>query len=243
MQDREYDAALSFAGEDRARANALAEALRTRGVRIFYDAYEKADIWGKNLYDHLSDVYLNKAQYCVMLLSFHYTEKVWTNHERKAAQVRAVQENQEYILPVHLGRAEVDDVLPAMVYLEWPPENAETIADFLVAKLSRKVLRSTTIPTDIEVIEHRKFDHKYTDFLFTLQYRHRARIELLFGLLKSHVVIWIDGAEVFRRALHTFTAEPISFYFDIEGVPCEARYQWFAEAFLARLFIAGHDLG
>src|SRR6185436_9741294 len=124
MQDREYDAALSFAGEDRARANALAEALRTRGVRIFYDAYEKADIWGKNLYDHLSDVYLNKAQYCVMLLSFHYTEKVWTNHERKAAQVRAVQENQEYILPVHLGRAEVDDVLPAMVYLEWPPENA-----------------------------------------------------------------------------------------------------------------------
>ena len=69
------------------------------GVSVFYDEYEKADLWGKNLYDHLSDVYRKRARFCLMLLSKHYAAKQWTNHERQAAQARAFSENQEYILP------------------------------------------------------------------------------------------------------------------------------------------------
>src|SRR5260370_20126628 len=49
-----YDVALSFAGEDRNYANALAEALRHRQLNVFYDEYEKTPLWGKNLYTYLS---------------------------------------------------------------------------------------------------------------------------------------------------------------------------------------------
>jgi hypothetical protein len=49
-----YDVALSFAGEDRAYVEAVADGLRQSGVRVFYDAYEEASLWGKDLYVELT---------------------------------------------------------------------------------------------------------------------------------------------------------------------------------------------
>ncbi len=131
-----YDVALSYAGEDHAYAEALAESLTHHGVKVFYDKYEKATLWGKNLYDYLSDLYQHKARYCVMFLSQHYAAKVWTNLERQAAQARSFQEHQEYILPIRLDDTEIPGLLPTVDYLRWPPETAETIADIIMTKLS-----------------------------------------------------------------------------------------------------------
>ena len=78
IQSEEYDIVLSFAGEDRPQAEALAESLRDKGVKAFYDQYEKACLWGKNLYSYLPDLFQNKALYCVMLISQHYATKLWT---------------------------------------------------------------------------------------------------------------------------------------------------------------------
>ena len=71
---------------DRSVREALADELRRRGVGVFYDKYEKATLWGKDLYTHLIDVYQRKARYSIMLLSQHYGWKLWTHHERQAAQ-------------------------------------------------------------------------------------------------------------------------------------------------------------
>jgi hypothetical protein len=62
----EYHVALSFAGEDRAYVDMIAENLKARGVRVFYDDYEKADLWGKDLYVHLTQIYRAKARYTLM---------------------------------------------------------------------------------------------------------------------------------------------------------------------------------
>jgi hypothetical protein len=137
VSTRPYDVAISFAGEDRAFAEALAEALRSRTVTVFYDAYEKAALWGKNLYTHLSDVYSSQARYAILLLSQHYAKKVWTRHEREAAQARAFEEHSEYILPVRLDDTAIPGVLPTVGYLRWPPEDANSIADAVLAKLGR----------------------------------------------------------------------------------------------------------
>ncbi len=95
MTTKEYDVALSFAGEDRAYVDMVADQLRARGVSVFYDRYEEADLWGKDLYTHLIEVYMKRARYTLMFISIHYKAKVWTNHERKAAQARALQESGE----------------------------------------------------------------------------------------------------------------------------------------------------
>jgi hypothetical protein len=81
--DFTYDVALSFAGEQRAYVQKVAAALRRRGIRPFYDDYEKAALWGKDLYEHLDWIYRKAARYCVLFASKDYAEKVWATHERR----------------------------------------------------------------------------------------------------------------------------------------------------------------
>jgi hypothetical protein len=57
MEEFEYDFCLSFAGEQRAYVEEVASELKSRGIRVFFDDYEKAELWGKDLYAHLDEVY------------------------------------------------------------------------------------------------------------------------------------------------------------------------------------------
>lgn len=134
---REYDVALSFAGEDRAHAEALAHALISRRISVFYDENEKAQLWGKDLYTELTDLYQNRAQYCVMFVSRHYAQKRWTQHERRAAQARAFQEDSEYILPIYLDDTTIPGLLPTIGHLDWHKESVASIADTLMRMLRK----------------------------------------------------------------------------------------------------------
>lgn len=133
----EYDIAISYASEDRDYAEPLANILRHHGIKIFYDQYEEATLWGKNLYDYLSDLYQHRARFCVMLLSQHYASQVWTTFERQASQARAFEEHEEYLLPVRLDSTEIPGILSTVAYLSWPPATAKSIADTILAKLAK----------------------------------------------------------------------------------------------------------
>lgn len=132
----EYDVALSFAGEDREYAEELANALHGK-TKVFYDGFEKAKLWGEDLYVYLSELYAHRARYCVMFLSEHYARKLWTNHERKAAQSRAFRENEAYILPIRLDSTEIPGILETVGYLNWHDEGAEKIASYILQKLGK----------------------------------------------------------------------------------------------------------
>lgn len=132
-----YDVALSFAGEDREYVDQVAGHLRRAGVAVFYDKYEQVDLWGKDLYEHLSDVYKNKARYTVMFVSHHYAEKLWTRHERKSAQARAFRESSEYILPARFDNSDLPGLTDTVGYLNLrdfsPAQLAEAIRTKLVS--------------------------------------------------------------------------------------------------------------
>lgn len=130
-------ATCSYAGEDRDYADTLAEALRHRRLNVFYDEYEKSTLWGQDLYTYLSDLYQDKARYCVIFVSKHYAGKLWTKHELKAAQARAFREQGVYILPLRLDDSEIPGILPTVAYLNWHQENVESIADAIIAKLTK----------------------------------------------------------------------------------------------------------
>lgn len=136
--DRKYDVALSFAGEDREYVSQVAELLKARGVKVFYDLYEESDLWGKNLYVHLQDVYQNQATYTVIFISQHYAKKAWTNHERESAQARAFKENTEYILPARFDDTEVPGVLTTMGYVDLKKKTPKELVDLIEKKLERR---------------------------------------------------------------------------------------------------------
>jgi len=117
MTKPDFEVALSFAGEDRSYVEAVASYLKGRGVRVFYDAYEKVDLWGKNLYEHLTEVYGSRSRHVVMFISKHYADKVWPNHERKSAQARALSEKGEYLLPARFDDTPVPGLLSTVTYV------------------------------------------------------------------------------------------------------------------------------
>jgi tetratricopeptide (TPR) repeat protein len=136
-----YQVALSFAGEDRTDAEKLAQQMKAKGIRVFYDELEQANLWGKNLYEHLDHVYRVQAKYCLMLLSKYYAKKQWTNHERRSAQARAFEENEEYILPVRLDDTEIPGVLPTVGYLDLRAVSHDQVVERVVQKLAQRPRR------------------------------------------------------------------------------------------------------
>ena len=103
----EYDVTLSYAGEDRHYVKEVAEILRDSGIKVFYDEFEEANIWGKNLHTHLQNIYRDQARYTIMFCSKNYADKLWTTHERKCAQERAFREHSEYILPARFDNTDI----------------------------------------------------------------------------------------------------------------------------------------
>ena len=130
----QYGVALSFAGEDRDYIDQVAGYLRRAGVEVFYDRYEQVDLWGRDLYEHLSDVYQNMARYTVMFISCHYAEKLWTRHERKSAEARAFRESQEYILSVRFDESEVLGLVETVGYLDLKYFSPERLSDAVCEK-------------------------------------------------------------------------------------------------------------
>jgi hypothetical protein len=114
----DYEVALSFAGEDRDYVEKVANYLEEQGVSVFYDLFEQTDLWGKDLYAHLADLYENRSKYVVIFASRHYAEKNWPKHERKSAQARAFRQNAEYILPARFDNTEIPGINSTVGYVD-----------------------------------------------------------------------------------------------------------------------------
>lgn len=134
-KNQDYHIAISFAGEDREVAESIANKLREKGYKMFYDKYEQATLWGKDLYSHLSDIYSKKAQFCLMIISKNYAEKQWTNLERKAAQARAFSQSKEYILPLKLDDTEIPGLNETIGYVDQRKVSIDDIVKMLEIKL------------------------------------------------------------------------------------------------------------
>lgn len=197
--DVEYDVALSFAGEQRAYVDDVAATLRHRGIRPFYDAYEKVNLWGKDLYEHLDYVYQRAARFCVVFASAEYAEKAWTNHERRSAQARAIQENQEYILPARFDDTEIPGIRGTVGYIDLTDVTPEELAGMIETKLGPR--------------RRSKFFPPVPDRLFEVLHAH--------GDKKQEYVE--DVAREFYRSLSRMSSEErrLMFYVFAEGCPSE----------------------
>lgn len=132
----EFHIAISFAGEDREIAKQIADNLTMENYKVFYDEYQQASLWGKDLYSHLSDVYKKRAKYCLMIISDAYSKKQWTTLERQSAQARAFEQNEEYILPLRLDSTEIPGVQSTVGYVNFNEVGLEGTLNLLKQKLN-----------------------------------------------------------------------------------------------------------
>jgi hypothetical protein len=143
-----WQVSLSFAGEDRHIAERLAVALKEKGISVFYDRFEKANLLGKDLYQYLFEVYSKNSEYCIVLVSEHYAKKDWPKLELKAMQSTALRTSHEYILPVKLNSTELPGLAPQIGYLDYKQESLESIVNVVVEKVKREKEPNKSINTD-----------------------------------------------------------------------------------------------
>lgn len=139
---REYDIAVSFAGEQREFVEAFVRGLGP-GVRAFYDKDEKAQLLGENLVDLLTDVYQNQARYVAMFVSAAYAEKMWTNIERQSAMAQAAQRRVAYILPVRMDDTPLPGLLPTVGYIDARVEGLDGVIKIIRDKIGLDAPPST----------------------------------------------------------------------------------------------------
>src|SRR6185437_133880 len=133
-----YQVALSFSGEDRAFVRRIVERIKQLGVSVFYDQDEQANLWGQNLQEFFVDLFLHKAQFCLMIISESYKEKIWPNLERQAAFARAMKQQSIYLLPVRLDDTELPGLLPTISYIDGRVHTPEEIASLVLEILHRE---------------------------------------------------------------------------------------------------------
>jgi hypothetical protein len=132
----QWDVALSFAGAQRDYVEQVAQALKARGVRCFYDADEQIDLWGKYLAEELPLIYGAQAAAVVVFVSAEYAARDWTRLERRSALNRAVRERREYVLPAQFDDTPLPGLLSDMVAIDLRTRTPQQFAAMIAAKLA-----------------------------------------------------------------------------------------------------------
>jgi hypothetical protein len=131
-----WDVALSFAGAQRDYVEQVAQALKARGVRCFYDADEQIDLWGKYLPEELPAIYEEQAATVVLFVSAEYAARDWTRLERRIALGRAVRERRESVLPARFDDTRLPGLLSDMVWVDLRRLTPQQFAAMIAAKLA-----------------------------------------------------------------------------------------------------------
>lgn len=134
-----YEVALSFAGEQRYYVERVANRLKKLGVSYFYDFDEQIELWGKNLTQHLDEIYYEKSQYFIPFISKEYKEKNWTKLEVNSALDRNMEELksdfQQYILPVKFDDIRIPGIVGSIGYIDARKKSPEELADLIFMKV------------------------------------------------------------------------------------------------------------
>lgn len=140
QENRRFDVAFSFAGAQRDYVEKVKNELLKYNVSVFYDNDYSVDLWGKDLYKYLAEIYSEKTDYCVIFISKEYKERAWTNHELQFALERTfknheTQDAQEYILPVIFDDTIIHGIPKTMGYKNANEESPENLAKYIVQKV------------------------------------------------------------------------------------------------------------
>ncbi len=158
---KKYQVALSFAGAQREYALPLAKHLRDRGVIVFYDEFEAANLLGKNLIEEFEGIY-REAEYVVILVSEAYLNGMWTLVERQAAVYGKLEKRKDSIIPVRFDNTEIPGILPSIGCIfankSSPAEAASMIATKLGISPSSKKASEVPPPQNVSLTDEVGFD-------------------------------------------------------------------------------------
>ena len=133
---REFEVALSFAGENRDQVGPIADALKAKGVAVFYDKDHRARLWGKDqaVYAH---IYGAGSGYVIPFVSEHYVREDWPRHEFELARREAMNRKHEFLLPIRLDDSPLLGLHEDVNYLDLREMSSEDVVQAILEKLGK----------------------------------------------------------------------------------------------------------
>ncbi len=136
----EYDAALSYAGDDRRIAERLAKHLKSRGMRVFYDRDHLAHLWGKRQ-GTFEAIFGPKSRFVIPLISQHYVQKDWPRLEFQAARREERNRKGDFILPIRLDDTPILGLCEDQVYLSLEEHSVREIAEMFARRCGKRAAK------------------------------------------------------------------------------------------------------
>jgi hypothetical protein len=133
----EFDVALSFAGEDRAYVQRVANYLRQQDISLFYDQFNTVDLWGKDLLVELPSIYsTTRSKLVVVFASESYRKKIWTMHELKSAILSGLRTDKEFLLPARFDDVTLPGVSESISWVDLHNLSPEHLGEMIIKKLT-----------------------------------------------------------------------------------------------------------
>jgi hypothetical protein len=123
---------ISYAHEDQALAQALADALRARGCRIWIDVEKMRT--GDDLVERIAEA-IDSVDFLLAIVSEESVKSSWCKRELAIAFDAALKTDRVKVLPVRLGSVALPPILAGLYYVRVDPTNTEVMADKLMADM------------------------------------------------------------------------------------------------------------
>lgn len=128
---------LSFAGQDRPKAERLREDLAVQGFDAFVDEHSIKP--GENILNAINKA-LTRSSYCVLLWSRHTQGRPWVEVEWTAALTRSLEEKRSFLFVVRLDETEMPLLLATRKYLDAYVDWDATVAKLVTTwRLDREI--------------------------------------------------------------------------------------------------------
>lgn len=218
----EYDIALSYAREDGKYVAQVAAMLRQLGLVVFFDRFEKAKLWGKDLYQHLAKIYQHKARYCVVFISKHYAAKNWTNHELKSIQARQFDCGADYLLPAYFDETELPGIPKTIGSIFLHNTSIDEFVKLIYEKATSEELEKTNIiessdpNANQKLLAHRIGDKDSGAYFLEADLPYAIKKAVDMGVCPSAVFLDIDDLTVINKVYGINTGNSVlSGIFDV----------------------------
>lgn len=99
VKSKEFEIAISFAGENRQLAKYIAELLESIDVSVFLDEHYEANYLGKAWSKEFERIFVDDSKYVICLLDIHHRDKIWPTFERDCFKKRVSEGD---IIPIFL---------------------------------------------------------------------------------------------------------------------------------------------
>ena len=137
----EFDAAISYASENREIAKQLAKAWKDKGLSVFYDRDYTPHLWGKDQRE-FERIYSGASRFVIPIISAHYVKKDYCQFEFGVAKDESERRKGEFLLPIRLDDTRMLGLRGDVQYLDLRHVRIPVVVRSLLNKIQRPSAKS-----------------------------------------------------------------------------------------------------